>query len=110
VSAASGRSALAGLLEVPCIEMDVDDQAVAEIALIENLQRKDLTLLKRLTGCSCWQIVWVYARRDFKKIGKARSSVTESLSLAQIPRAIREICYAASLISEITSTSGSPST
>src|SRR6266480_255986 len=33
----------AGLKEVPCIEKDVDDAEVAEIALIENLQRKDLT-------------------------------------------------------------------
>src|SRR5262249_37767979 len=33
----------AGLEELPCIEMDVDDSAVAEIALIENMQRKDLT-------------------------------------------------------------------
>src|ERR1051326_5487839 len=32
----------AGLTEVPCIEMDVDDSAVAEIALIENMQGKDL--------------------------------------------------------------------
>src|SRR5215467_8977820 len=33
----------AGLIEIPCIELDVDDKAVAEISLIENLQRKDLT-------------------------------------------------------------------
>src|SRR5437899_11951275 len=36
-------AAAAGLKELPCIEMDVDDSAVAEIALIENMQRKDLT-------------------------------------------------------------------
>src|SRR6185312_14936195 len=34
-------SNLAGLEEVPCIELDIDEQNVAEIALIENLQRKD---------------------------------------------------------------------
>ena len=33
----------AGLKEIPCIEKDVDDAEVAEIALVENLQRKDLT-------------------------------------------------------------------
>src|SRR5438046_5946993 len=32
---------LAGLKEVPCIELDIDEKAIAEIALIENLQRKD---------------------------------------------------------------------
>jgi ParB family transcriptional regulator, chromosome partitioning protein len=34
----------AGLTEVPCIEMNVDAGTVAEIALIENMQRKDLTV------------------------------------------------------------------
>jgi len=33
----------AGIRDLPCIEMDVDDRAIAEIALIENMQRKDLT-------------------------------------------------------------------
>ncbi len=36
-------SNLAGLKEIPCIELDIDDQSIAEIALIENMQRKDLT-------------------------------------------------------------------
>ena len=45
------RAALiVGLREAPCIEMDVDDRAVAEIALIENLQRKDLTPFEEATG------------------------------------------------------------
>ena len=41
----------AGLREVPCIEMDVDAAAVAEIALIENMQRKDLTPWEEADGC-----------------------------------------------------------
>src|SRR5262247_3580217 len=40
----------AGLREVPCIEMLVDDKGVAEIALIENLQRKDLTPFEESDG------------------------------------------------------------
>lgn len=40
----------AGLREVPCIEMNVDDRNVAEIALIENLQRKDLTAYEEAEG------------------------------------------------------------
>src|ERR1044072_6800140 len=40
----------AGLTEVPCIEMDVDDSSVAEIALIENMQRKDLTPWEEADG------------------------------------------------------------
>ena len=40
----------AGLTELPCIEMDVDDAGVAEIALIENMQRKDLTPWEEADG------------------------------------------------------------
>ena len=40
----------AGLHEVPCIEMEVDDHTVAEIALIENMQRKDLTIWEEADG------------------------------------------------------------
>lgn len=92
---------IAGLPEVPCIEMDVDDQAVAEIALIENLQRKDLTPFEEADGLQLLADRFGYTHEEIsKKIGKARSSVTESLSLAQIPHVIREICHAASLFSK----------
>ena len=40
----------AGLFEVPAIEMDVTDQEALEIALIENLQRKDLTPFEEAEG------------------------------------------------------------
>src|SRR5213082_3052013 len=39
-------SKIAGLTEVPCVVIDTDEQGVAEIALIENLQRKDLNILE----------------------------------------------------------------
>ena len=40
----------AGLKEVPCVEMEVDEGTVAEIALIENMQRKDLTVWEEADG------------------------------------------------------------
>ena len=40
----------AGLQEIPCIEKDIDDAEVAEIALVENLQRKDLTAFEEAEG------------------------------------------------------------
>lgn len=91
----------AGLLEVPCIEMAVDDQEVAEIALIENLQRKDLTPFEEADGLQLLADRFGYTHEEIaKKIGKARSSVTESLSLAQLPQVIREICQRASISSK----------
>jgi ParB family chromosome partitioning protein len=92
----------AGLTELPCIEMDVDDSAVAEIALIENMQRKDLTPWEEADGLRALCERFGYTHEDVaRKVGKSRSTVTEALSIASIPESIREICRA----SEITSKS-----
>src|SRR5712691_11914172 len=83
----------AGLKELPCIEMDVDDSAVAEIALIENMQRKDLTPWEEADGLRALCERFGYTHEDVaKKVGKSRSTVTEALSIAAIPASIREIC------------------
>ncbi|MEK6334919.1 MAG: ParB/RepB/Spo0J family partition protein [Acidobacteriota bacterium] len=97
------RSATAaGLTEVPCIEMDVDDSAVAEIALIENMQRKDLTPWEEADGLRALCERFGYTHEDVaRKVGKSRSTVTEALSIASIPASIRKICRE----SEITSKS-----
>jgi ParB family transcriptional regulator, chromosome partitioning protein len=88
----------AGLREVPCIEMDVDDEIVAEIALIENMQRKDLTPWEEADGLAALCHRFGYTHKDVaKKIGKSRSTVTEALALATIPEGIREECRQADI-------------
>src|SRR2546425_3656041 len=83
----------AGLRELPCIEMDVDDRAVAEIALIENLQRKDLTPFEEAEGLQALADRFGYTHEEIaKKIGKSRSSVTEALSLSGMPAEIKDLC------------------
>src|SRR4030095_16905396 len=82
-----------GLNELPCIEMDVDDQAVAEIALIENLQRKDLTAFEEAEGLMVLVERFGYTHEEVaKKIGKARSSITEALAIAVMPDDVKELC------------------
>ncbi len=91
----------AGLHEVPCIEMEVDDRAVAEIALIENLQRKDLTPYEEADGLLALVERFGYTHEDIaRKIGKARSSVTESLTIAALPAEIKELCQKANVNSK----------
>jgi ParB family transcriptional regulator, chromosome partitioning protein len=91
----------AGLRELPCIEMDVDDRAVAEIALIENLQRKDLTAFEEADGLLVLVERFGYTHDEIsRKIGKSRSSVTESLTLASLPVDIRELCRRADISSK----------
>jgi ParB family transcriptional regulator, chromosome partitioning protein len=96
------RAALeAGLREVPCIELNVDDRAVAEIALIENLQRKDLTPYEESEGLLALKERFGYTHEDIaRKIGKSRSSVTESLIIAGLPDEIKDLCQKASINSK----------
>ena len=83
----------AGLREVPCIEKSVDDAETLEIALIENIQRKDLTAFEEADGLYRLATQFEYTHEDMaKKIGRARSSVTETLSLRNIPEALRKKC------------------
>lgn len=82
-----------GLKEVPCIELDIDESEVAEIALIENLQRKDLSLWEEADGLYSLTKRFAYTHEQVaKKIGKSRSTVTEMFSIARIPPNVRFIC------------------
>ncbi len=94
-------SLAAGLREVPCIEKEVDDAEVAEIALIENLQRKDLTALEEAEGLQSLIERFGYTHEQIaKKISKARSSVTETLSLNTLPEDIKQMCRDAQVLSK----------
>ena len=91
-------SQLAGLQEVPCIEMDVDDKALAEIALIENLQRKDLTVWEEADGLAALKEKFGYTQDEIaQKISKGRTTVTELLTIAGLPADIRERCKSANM-------------
>ena len=88
----------AGVREIPCIEMDVDDRAVAEIALIENMQRKDLTPWEEADGLRALCERFGYTHEEVaRKVGKSRSTVTEALSIATIPEDIRDRCRRADI-------------
>ncbi len=88
----------AGIREVPCIEMDIDDRAVAEIALIENMQRKDLTPWEEADGLRALCERFGYTHEEVaNKVGKSRSTVTEALSISSLPGDIRERCRRADI-------------
>src|SRR5687767_1276683 len=86
-------SKLAGLTEVPCIEMELDEKGIAEIALIENLQRKDLTIWEEADGLAALSEKFGYTHDEIaKKISKSRSTVTELMTIAGLPEEIRTRC------------------
>jgi len=81
----------AGLREVPAIEKMADDAETLEIALIENIQRKDLTPFEEAEGLQRLIDNFSYTHEDVaKKIGRSRSSVSETLMLRKIPELIRK--------------------
>lgn len=90
-----------GLAELPCIEMDVDEREVAEISLIENLQRKDLTAFEEADGLVALAKRFGYKHEEIaRKLGKARTSVTETISIASIPPDVRDMCRRADISSK----------
>ena len=90
-----------GLQVVPCIEKDVDDQEMLEIALIENLQRRDLTPFEEAEGLQSLAEKFHYTHAEIAQvIGKSRTSVTEILALNQIPGEVREVCRRADIVNK----------
>jgi len=82
-----------GLTEVPCIVLDVTDQQALEIALIENLQRKDLTAFEEADGYRTLIGKYDYTHQQVADaVSRSRVTVTECLRLLEIPVPIRELC------------------
>lgn len=91
----------AGLADLPCIEMDVDDAGLIEVALIENLQRKDLTPFEEADGYALLRDRHSYTHEKIAKaVGKSRVTVTETLSLAALPLVVKDECRRADINSK----------
>jgi ParB family chromosome partitioning protein len=83
----------AGLSEVPCIEFAVSDQEALELALVENLQRKDLTPFEEAEGFRTLVEKYGYTHDQVAAaVGKSRPTVSEAVKLLDIPPAIRDLC------------------
>ncbi|HYH08267.1 MAG TPA: ParB/RepB/Spo0J family partition protein [Thermoanaerobaculia bacterium] len=89
---------MAGLDEIPAIELDVDDKEQIEIALIENIQRKDLTAFEEAEGFAVLQQKFGYTHEKISQvIGKSRTTITETLLINDIPDRIRAMCREAGI-------------
>lgn len=96
-------SVIAGLSQVPCVEIDVDPKGSLEISLIENLQRKDLTPFEEAAALQrlCDQFGHTHEQLA-RKLGKSRPSITETLSLNRMPEPVQDICRQADITSRST--------
>ena len=73
---------LAGLTEVPCIIMHMDEQESAMTALVENLQRQDLDFIEEAKGISLLMQQWSMSQEQAARvIGKSQSAVANKLRI-----------------------------
>ena len=83
---------LAGIAEVPVRIMDLSDVETMQIALIENLQREDLNPVEEASGY--FELIEKYSMTQdklAKVVGRARSSVANSLRLLMLPEEVLEL-------------------
>ena len=82
---------MAGLGEVPCIIMDVDMESSGVIALIENIQRRDLDFIEEAEGI--WQLIRLFGlsqEQIARRLGKSQSAVANKLRLLRLPKDVLE--------------------
>jgi ParB family chromosome partitioning protein len=90
-----------GLRELPVVIREVDDTEIIEIALIENIQRKDLGPFEEAEAMAGLAQKCRYTHEDLaRRLGKSRTSVTESLALASMPDEVRNLCRLADISSK----------
>ena len=84
-------SKMAGLKEIPAIVRDFNDQEMMEIALLENLQREDLTAIEEANAYKKLQENLNITQEELaKRLGKSRSHITNMLGLLSLPDDIQK--------------------
>ncbi len=86
---------LAGLTEIPCIVMSMDDKESGMTALVENLQRQDLDFIEEAKGISRVMEQWSMSQEQVARLlGKSQSSIANKLRLLRhspaVLQALRE--------------------
>ena len=88
----------AGLSEVPCIVMNMDDRESGLTALVENLQRQDLDFIEEAKGISGLMTQWSMSQEQVARvIGKSQSSVANKLRLLRHSTPVLEALRAGNL-------------
>ncbi|MCH5167101.1 MAG: ParB/RepB/Spo0J family partition protein [Erysipelotrichales bacterium] len=84
-------SKLAGLDKIPAIVKDFDDQAMMEIALIENIQREDLSPIEEAKAYKNYMFKTGITQEELaKRFGKSRSYITNTLGLLNLPSSVQD--------------------
>ena len=83
---------MAGLTEVPVIIRELTEAETMELALIENLQREDLTPLEEAEGYSVLMNEHGFTQEEIaQSMGKSRPAIANALRLLKLPESVREL-------------------
>ncbi|CQR70034.1 Chromosome-partitioning protein Spo0J [Sporomusa ovata DSM 2662] len=91
-------SRLAGLTEVPVIVRELDDKEMAELAMIENLQREDLHFLEEAEGYQHLLASFSFTQEELaRRVGKNQSTIANKLRLLKLAPEVRKVLVGRSL-------------
>lgn len=91
-------SKMAGLSEIPTVILDGDDLKAAQVSIIENVQREDLTPLEEAMAYDALiENFGLTQEQVAKQVGKSRSAVTNMLRLLDLPEEVLELLRNGSL-------------
>ena len=83
---------IARLFEVPVVIRELDDQATAEAAVLENVQREDLSAIEEAKGYQRLVTEFGYSAQELgESIGKSRSHVANLLRLLELPENVQKL-------------------
>lgn len=81
----------AGLSEVPCLIMRMDDKESGLTALVENLQRQDLDFIEEAQGIRCLMERWSFTQEQAARaLGKSQSAIANKLRLLRLGQGVLE--------------------
>lgn len=91
-------SRLAGLTEVPVIVRELEDKEMAELAMIENLQREDLHFLEEAEGYQHLLASFSFTQEELaRRVGKNQSTIANKLRLLKLAPEVRKVLVGQSL-------------
>ncbi|MEK9200213.1 ParB/RepB/Spo0J family partition protein [Ureibacillus sp. FSL E2-3493] len=83
---------LANLEEIPAIVKDLTEEQMMELAILENLQREDLTPIEEAEAYESLIKKLNFTQEELaKRLGKSRPYITNHLRLLQLPEEVREL-------------------
>lgn len=85
-------SKMADLKEIPAMVLEINDKKAMEVAIIENIQRDNLTIIEEAEGYKNLIDEFCYTQEDLAKIiGKSRSHISNCIRVLSLPTEIKEL-------------------